>query len=120
MAQDFMTVTPRDIGTFFVTSTRKGVEPYLVDLSDPDWPMGRCNCPHAMIRLEAPRLQVLEATGVLPRQVETCKHVYAVVRFLAGLPEREERSEGHQPAPPAEQQDEAQEPEPAPIPPQPV
>jgi hypothetical protein len=59
-------------GLFFVHSTNSGKD-YLVDLSDPEWPDGQCDCAHFRYVLYP-----LIVRG-LPPANKACKHIEAVI-----------------------------------------
>ena len=59
-------------GLFFVHSTNSGKD-YLVDLSDPEWPEGQCDCAHFRYVLYP-----LIVRG-FPPALRTCKHIEAVI-----------------------------------------
>ena len=60
-------------GLFFVHSTNSGKD-YLVDLSDPEWPDGQCDCAHFRYVLYP-----LIVRG-FPTANRACKHIEAVIQ----------------------------------------
>ncbi len=70
-------MTPYDRARFLVTSSRRGVPPYLVDLLE-HRRFGWCPCPDFGVRIETEW-----AEGRDPER-KTCKHIDAARLFLAG------------------------------------
>ena len=69
-------IRPFGVGVYWVPSNTTSEE-YLVDMSDPDFPSGRCNCKHFECRIEP------SISRGLPVSDMTCPHIRRVSTELS-------------------------------------
>ena len=69
-------VRPFGRGLFWIASETGNGHEYLVDLDDPEWKTGRCDCPDFRVRIEA-----VEVRGEKPDHW-CCKHCVEVCKYI--------------------------------------